>query len=557
MPFKVLITPEFGWTQHEFGDAKIWFKGHLNTGRGAACGVDAAGGLRPLVDRMQGDISGALRELDGHFAFVIQAGGRLLAAVDRIRSIPLFIGRAADGLYIDAQARRLRRHAAFKQFDDNAALEIAMGGWAIGDATLFADMKQLQSGGFLLGDDGAEQLGRYYVYDAWRIAPEMTRERLKRDLEEVTRATFKKMIDGLDGRRVMLPLSAGLDSRLIASALKIFGYKNVVCFAYGRPGNFEARTSKSIAERLGYRWLFVPYSPAVVSRAINTADYAAHEEFADTLASVPFTQDFVALDHLRRNGESPSDAIYINGQSGDFITGAHVPAVLYENSGLADQKERKMRILHALIAKHFSLWRDLSTTQNKAQIASRLWADIAATGGPAELSPAVDHGVYEMSEYQERQAKFVVSGQRVYEFFGYDWRLPLWDRDFVEFWRPLSVAMKQKQNLYAEFLFDANWGEVWRPLRAPYYLSPRWAAGVRYAAKILCAPLGRARWHEIDRRVFSYWTHNTSTTAYASYRHVLFDRRGFRNPVALRSERYLAERGVGPDGRPLTSSVAA
>jgi asparagine synthase (glutamine-hydrolysing) len=46
----------------------------------------------------------------------------------------------------------------------------------------------------------------------------------------------------------------------------------------------------------------------------------------------------------------------------------------------------------------------------------------------------------------QRQPKFIVNAVRTYEYFGYEWRLPLWDKDLVSFWLsiPLSVRNGKK-----------------------------------------------------------------------------------------------------------------
>ncbi len=43
---------------------------------------------------------------------------------------------------------------------------------------------------------------------------------------------------------------------------------------------------------------------------------------------------------------------------------------------------------------------------------------------------------------------------RVHEFYGYEFLLPLWDNEFLEFWYRVPYEFRIEQNLYEEYLMD-------------------------------------------------------------------------------------------------------
>jgi asparagine synthase (glutamine-hydrolysing) len=170
-------------------------------------------------------------------------------------------------------------------------------------------------------------------------------------------------------------------------------------------------------------------------------------------------------------------------------------------------------------------------------------------------TPERDYAIYEYSEYQNRQAKYVINGQRIYDFLGVDWRLPLWDRDFVDFWEGVPIEHKRRQALYRETLMAENWGGVWDRASWPRNISPHWMRPLRFALRAAHLPLGRERWHKFERRYLSYWMDIVANYAVVSYGRVARDRRGHRNAISWHVERYLAEKGVGFDGRPLPAAA--
>jgi asparagine synthase (glutamine-hydrolysing) len=325
---------------------------------------------------------------------------------------------------------------------------------------------------------------------------------------------------------------------LIASGLAAAGYDNVHCVAYGRTGNREAVVSRQIAQRLGYRWSFVPYTNATVRAAWDSDDHRAYEAYVDSFTAITFPQDYLALITLRERGDLPAETLVVNGQSGDFTSGNHIPKSMIGHAGGSDDA-RMARIVDALVAKQYKHWSGLATAERMARIRSLLTAEIMAAGGLPE-NPEYDYGVYEYGEFIDRQAKYVINGQRLYEYLGLDWRLPLWERPNLEFWERAPLSAKASQLLYRDVLERDNWGDVWRDIPVnPMRIRPVSLMVVRQIAKILHAPLGAERWHDFERRYFTYWMQPLCAFAPWRYRDVISAELGPLGAIAFHIRKYM------------------
>jgi asparagine synthase (glutamine-hydrolysing) len=534
------------WRTFVAGRVTVHGAGYLFAGsfERLALALDALG-RPPRVD----DVAALVCAFDGHFAVAAAGPSWAALAVDRVRSIPVFCAEAAGRWLIDNRADRLRRAAGLgaAAIDREAALAIAMAGYTIDRATLYRGLHMLGPGECAVLRNGAPAArARYYTYRPWRAAaaPEPG---LRKRLADLTLAVIDKHLRSLDGRTLAVPLSAGFDSRLIVSAARHLGYRNVKCFAYGRAGNFEAVASRAVAERLGYAWTFAPATIPGHRRFFAGGDYAAYLDYADSCASVPFVQDMPAVAALKRSAFIPADAVIANGNSGDYISGNHIVAALRAPPAGLDRAARERRILDALYDKHFALWRHLRNAANRDSVHGQLRTSLAAAGA-ALGPPEGDHGLYEYAEFQDRQCKYVITGERIYEFLGHSWRLPLWDNAYLDFWETVPLAAKAGQALYAEMLAEADWGGVWRGIPVnDKTIRPRWIVPLRWLAKVAAAPMGRARWHRLERRAFQYWLDATCNYAVIPYRRALADRRGQRHVVSWLAEAYLRRHGIALD----------
>lgn len=539
-PVTILMSETSGWRRWSFGADEVWFTGYLIESDRTLTGQDAAARLAALPSDLD-RAADWLRQVDGHFAAVVNGPQGILAVTDVVASYPLFMmlrdGRACLGH--SAASLVASGGLGPDDLDADQALSMAMAGFTTGAATLYRGLTPLRCAEVVRITPAGEIERRLWSrYTAWQVE-DRADEAASRQLRDLLMRQFERLKDGAAGRPIAVPLSAGLDSRVIVSALKQVGARDVRCFAYGQPGNFEAEASRRIAEHLGYEWTFVPYTRARQRAVFESAEHVEYLRMADSAMAVPFEQDYLAIRDLRASGWLPAEAIVVNGQSGDFITGGHVPASLANPLSELDQQQRWKRLFAAQVAKHYDLWRMLATRENLARVEALL--------RPAGEIPAATHGLHEMLEYENRQSKYVVGGQRVYDHFGLSWRLPLWDREFVDFWRGAPVGHKLGQALYRKVLMNEDWGGVWKGFGYRRTVTPAWIRPLRLLGKAVCLPLGKSAWHAMERRVFFPWMDVLQNMAVVPFHRVLTDRRGYRNPISWLTEVYLA--GYGLDWR--------
>lgn len=518
---RAAIPDRAPWRRLDAPDgARCWLSGYTS----AASDESAAATLAAAAAQGEAALKAWARGTLCLGAAVVYGPAGLAAVSDVVAGTPLFLGTIAGAPAIAARASDLDRDAP----DATALRQLAAAGFTIGARTQDAGVAALLPGQIVrMPIGGAPQISRWTRYlgapDPARDPDDPAERRRHNDL---LLQLLERLVRDAAGRPIVAPLSAGFDSRAILSGLKEIGAPNVTAFSYGLPGNHEAEGARKVAAKLGVPWEMVAYSHAGQRAFFQSKTAADFFAFADRPDAMPFMQDVPALERLIAADRLPKDAILVNGQSGDFIAGNHIPAALLD--GWASLEG-------AFAAKHMAMWGRFRTPAFERELAGWLKAELPAD---QELSPAA---AYELLEFESRQSKYVVAGQRAYEFFDRAWRLPLWEPEYVEFWRTAPLAAKRGRRLFVEALEEANWGGVWGPDWVfPRTVVPRWLRGPRLAAKLLAAPFGRARWHRLEKRVFDWWMDPVLNYAIKPYGAVLRDDRGFRNALALHNEAYLA-----------------
>ena len=389
----------------------------------------------------------AVGRLNGCFAAATLRDGRLLAAVDRIRSIPLFYAiengdvRLGDSAYVVMPQERCAG------IDDIVDLEFRLTGYVTGMQTLHPRVFQIEAGQAVVFDASVTRQPIRLRYHELRHGDFLHEDSdLIERLESVHRKVFRRLLDTTEGRTLVLPLSGGYDSRLIGVSLRDLGAQNVICYSYGIPGNWESRISQELAKYLGFRWEFVPYSAEGWRAWATTSRFAAYFRTAGNLTSVPHIQDWPAVLELQGDGRVPPDSVFVPGHSGDFLAGSHIP-----KSYAVQRTITRGELLDSLLSAHYSLW-DWPSGMERA-LREEFGRRIEAVVGPIDdASTEYAADIFERWDLQERQAKFIANSVRVYEHFGFEWRLPLFDNELMDFWARIPLGLRAGRKLYFEFV---------------------------------------------------------------------------------------------------------
>ena len=83
-----------------------------------------------------------------------------------------------------------------------------------------------------------------------------------------------------------------------------------------------------------------------------------------------------------------------------------------------------------------------------------------------------------------------------------------------------------------------------KPTNKPKKIHPTWIRPIRYYLKSIYFFIGKEKWYDIEKKYINYWTSNTSSYSLVPYSDSIFRKDVFKNPISLRSIRYLKRHGL-------------
>ena len=388
------------------------------------------------------------RSLTGHFAVMGRGPAGPFAVVDRSRSFPVFFSADGGKLLLSDSPYELPGSDSVPAPRD-ALVDFAYAGYVTGDATLLGGVREVPAASILTHAADGSVLATYDAYEPTRHgvlgeADDVLLEMAHSALAEA----IGRLVTVLDGRTLVLPLSAGYDSRLLAMMVKLSGYDRVQCFSYGVLGNHESRVSESVAEALGFEWHFIEYGAQQWAEWTRSEAWSDYARMAHLGVALPLMQGWPSAGEIRRRQLVPDDSVFCPGLFGDVGAGLFARGDL-----LREVPPTRLDVAETIVASAHSLWwTEPARSRDLRGVAERIAASLASDEFATTEAAAA---AFESWIWRERQAKFIGNATRVYEYWGYDWWLPFGDEAVFSFWQQVPYSRRVDKPLYGRLVLES------------------------------------------------------------------------------------------------------
>ncbi len=422
--------------------------------------------------RSRGRITDSLGQLDLHdSAAVVDAvryrGGALIVATnetltiyqDLIRSFPVLFTTSTPVIVGD-DPHTIVRHRPLS-ISPASAREFEGMGFVSGEDTLYEGLKQTMQGttttiDLATGTHTIDDWGRW-SFESDRITdPDELGAVFDKALDEA----MNRLVAEAKDSNVLIPLSGGLDSRLLISWLVAHNVKNVVTFTYGVAGSRESEISRQIATAAQYPWEFVEYAPQKLLERWHAPETEEFLRYCYGGVSLPHIQDWYALEDLLAREIA---------HEGDIVVPGHtIVGNMHDEDALDEAPVSLGRIAQLIAGHHYDIQGPRLTPESDPAYVAKLREFIASGGYDGSAESVQD--ALEAYNVRERQAKYINNSMRAYEHYGLRWSLPMIDAPVWDAWRKASPELSLTRDWYRDYVtarFEAALGD--RAEIAPYY----------------------------------------------------------------------------------------
>lgn len=326
----------------------------------------------------------------------------------------------------------------------NGLMEFLEFGHCLGSHTIIKDVNVLEAGKKLVINSSGSYVRSVLSYSFphdYTTHHHNFNEFAEGDFLERVIQVFKDYVNLLKGKTVVVPLSAGIDSRFVLSALRVLDVRNVITVTYGLRET-EYPIAKKIAEKLGYENMFVEYTVETWKKYTYSYKLVAYLIDASQLFRTPNLQEYIlAGEFARMCNEGVVNCnhgvVFVTGDISDVIAGKASPP-------LSSKLESFM---------NFSLFKPPYPRRVEKLLCSYISAIIEELRDMSHLNFSKQYDdllakVFEIFHHREVPFKYISSVRIPYRLYGFKYVVPLWDARIIEYLLKIPWKLKWNYSFY-------------------------------------------------------------------------------------------------------------
>ncbi|ELZ39422.1 asparagine synthase-related protein [Halorubrum tebenquichense] len=429
MSSNINLNPEI-WSKN--GDVHV--RGHaFHEGE-----YKAAKDLAALVKDTENvdELSLLLSSLNGFFSVVVDDNNKTIFAADRMRTGPIFYSLVDNELQVSDNCGWVIKQTPDLTKSELSEVEYETTRFVTGPYTLYEEVKQLQSGEVVVfeKDSASFSTQQHHLHTVTESNYEQSE--LNQEFQRVLDSVFERLTEVADGRPIVVPLSGGYDSRLIALMLKRVGYDNVITYTIDTGGDTTS-IAREVAEDLGFPWVTAEETHSEWDELYNSDEWNDFFDMAGYLGGLPNPTGIPTMKKLRRSGKIPEDALIVPGHSA-------LDSMKATPKDLENTDDINLQQLTDHIVKQHYKYNE-KTDIPKEMISDRI---VESIGIGTSHAPKSSDEAFERWRLKERRTKLIFNGNRNFDFFGWDCWVPLEDNELYEFWRKVPMEQKRHRSFY-------------------------------------------------------------------------------------------------------------
>ena len=253
---------------------------------------------------------------------------------------------------------------------------------------------------------------------------------------------FKHVLESCNGRRIIVPLSAGYDSRLILCMLRKAQYDNVLCYSVGKRNGGEQQVAEDVAQRLEYPFVHINFeNKEYVMQQVGSEAFERYVNYVGGLTNFLWLFEYNALLYLEKKGLAQQGDIYMPGHLGDYLGGSKLS--LIDLSETMTSREIASRFMC-----YQAEYLHLLSVRERRQVTLQLASFYDSLGDEYTPLSRINQFIASI-----RILPNINNSARAAQFLGYQVVLPFWDTTLIDWFKRMPIAYLKGKHLYNETLY--------------------------------------------------------------------------------------------------------